>query len=103
MWNEIIWIFALLKKSRENQRKIKKESKRKNNLLTNPHHPHHPPLGGQEGGLQNKRTSKTVVCPEGPLYGKRRRPTLPHCGAVPSARPGLTSLFGMGRGGTPGL
>ena len=32
-----------------------------------------------------------------------RRPTLPHCGAVPSARPGLTSLFGMGRGGTPGL
>ena len=34
---------------------------------------------------------------------RRRRPTLPHCGAVPSARPGLTSLFGMGRGGTPGL
>ena len=33
---------------------------------------------------------------------RRRRPTLPHCGAVPSARPGLTSLFGMGRGGTPG-
>ena len=23
--------------------------------------------------------------------------------AVPSARPGLTSLFGMGRGGTPAL
>ena len=38
-----------------------------------------------------------------PLSGRRRRPTLPHCGAVPSARPGLTSLFGMGRGGTPGL
>ncbi len=34
---------------------------------------------------------------------KRRRPTLPHCGAVPSARPGLTSLFGMGRGGAPAL
>ena len=34
---------------------------------------------------------------------KRRRPTLPHCGAVPSARSGLTSLFGMGRGGTPRL
>jgi hypothetical protein len=29
----------------------------------------------------------------------RRRPTLPHVTAVPSARPGLTSLFGMGRGG----
>ena len=27
-----------------------------------------------------------------------RRPTLPHCIAVPSARTGLTSLFGMGRG-----
>ena len=39
------------------------------------------------------------------LWGspKRRRPTLPHCGAVPSARSGLTSLFGMGRGGTPRL
>ena len=32
---------------------------------------------------------------------KRRRPTLPRCNAVPSARVGLTSLFGMGRGGTP--
>ncbi len=30
-----------------------------------------------------------------------RRPTLPHCIAVPSALAGLTSLFGMGRGGTP--
>ena len=37
-----------------------------------------------------------------PVKSKRRRPpTLPHCGAVPSAQPGLTSLFGMGRGGTP--
>ena len=30
-----------------------------------------------------------------------RSPTLPHCIAVPSAQAGLTSLFGMGRGGTP--
>ena len=30
----------------------------------------------------------------------RRRPTLPQI-AVPSALTGLTSLFGMGRGGTP--
>ena len=36
------------------------------------------------------------------LASKRRRPpTLPHCIAVPSAQAGLTSLFGMGRGGTP--
>ncbi len=28
-----------------------------------------------------------------------RRPTLPHVTAVPSALAGLTSLFGMGRGG----
>ena len=36
------------------------------------------------------------------LSNKRRRlPTLPHCIAVPSAQVGLTSLFGMGRGGTP--
>ena len=34
---------------------------------------------------------------------KRRLPTLPHCIAVPSAQVGLTSLFGMGRGGTPPL
>ena len=34
---------------------------------------------------------------------KRRWPTLPQLNAVPSARVGLTSLFGMGRGGTPTL
>ena len=33
----------------------------------------------------------------------RQRPTLPPGGAVPSARAGLTSLFGMGRGGSPRL
>ena len=35
------------------------------------------------------------------LNQKRRPPTLPHRIAVPSAQAGLTSLFGMGRGGTP--
>ena len=35
------------------------------------------------------------------LNKKRQRPTLPPGGAVPSARAGLTSLFGMGRGGSP--
>ena len=34
-----------------------------------------------------------ISCKEGGL--------LPHCIAVPSAQAGLTSLFGMGRGGTP--
>ena len=34
------------------------------------------------------------------LLKKWRPPTLPHCIAVPSAQAGLTSLFGMGRGGT---
>ena len=33
----------------------------------------------------------------------RRRPTLPTGVSVPSARAGLTALFGMGRGGTPRL
>ena len=32
----------------------------------------------------------------GLFYKKWRRPTLPHGSAVPSARPGLTSQFGMG-------
>ena len=35
------------------------------------------------------------------LDKRRQLPTLPHCIAVPSAQAGLTSLFGMGRGGTP--
>ena len=34
------------------------------------------------------------------VFKRRRLPTLPHCIAVPSAQAGLTSLFGMGRGGT---
>ena len=34
------------------------------------------------------------------LCKRRRLPTLPHCIAVPSAQVSLTSLFGMGRGGT---
>ena len=47
------------------------------------------------------RREAAVLGPR-PLALKRRRPpTLPHCIAVPSAQAGLTSLFGMGRGGTP--
>ena len=37
----------------------------------------------------------------GPPDQGRRRPTLPPFRAVPSAMAGLTSLFGMGRGGAP--
>ena len=46
-----------------------------------------------------KRASKISL--QSSLYKRRRLPTLPHCIAVPSAQTGLTSLFGMGRGGTP--
>ena len=34
---------------------------------------------------------------------KWRLPTLPRCNAVPSAMLSLTTLFGMGRGGTSAL
>ena len=54
------------------------------------------PFGGQ--GATKKASSISAGG-----FLRRRRPTLPHCGAVPSARSGLTSLFGMGRGGTPRL
>ena len=48
------------------------------------------------------KKAPTTKCNRGFLINKRRRlPTLPHCIAVPSAQVGLTSLFGMGRGGTP--
>ena len=35
------------------------------------------------------------------LFNKDGGYLLSHCYAVPSARLGLTSLFGMGRGGSP--
>ena len=49
--------------------------------------------------IQTKRAPKTFILEA--LTERRRLPTLPHCIAVPSAQVGLTSLFGMGRGGTP--
>ena len=50
------------------------------------------------------RIKKPSSCERGLFINKIwRLPTLPHCGAVPSAMGGLTCLFGMGRGGdTPG-
>ena len=49
--------------------------------------------------IANKKTS-----PQSTDYGlveARRPPTLPTGRSVPSAPSGLTSLFGMGRGGSP--
>ena len=50
-----------------------------------------------------KKILQRISLPEDSLNEKRRLPTLPHCIAVPSAQADLTSLFGMGRGGTPPL
>ena len=55
---------------------------------------------GDAGG-DTKKSRPTGDEPGGRQHERRRHPTLPHCSAVPSAQPGLTSLFGMGRGGTP--
>ena len=48
--------------------------------------------------LKRKKAPTTFVIEA--LDKRRRLPTLPHCIAVPSAQVSLTSLFGMGRGGT---
>ena len=58
------------------------------------------PRGVQSGTGTNEgaRTSFDDRAPQ-----ERRRPTLPTGGSVPSARVSLTSLFGMGRGGTSPL
>ena len=55
---------------------------------------------------KRKKVLRKISLPEDSILcldEKRRLPTLPHCIAVPSAQAGLTSLFGMGRGGTPPL
>ena len=62
------------------------------------------PEGHREGtwemGRHKKRSPEDIAVLGAPAE-RRRLPTLPHCIAVPSAQVGLTSLFGMGRGGTP--
>ena len=57
-------------------------------------------IPGRYNSMVNKEKAPTHICESG-LLKKGRPPTLPHCIAVPSAQAGLTSLFGMGRGGTP--
>src|SRR5574344_1993185 len=49
----------------------------------------------------NTKKPRKILLSSRLLFKRRRLPTLPHCIAVPSAQVGLTSLFGMGRGGTP--
>ena len=48
-----------------------------------------------------QKSLRNLSKPEALMKKRRRLPTLPHCIAVPSAQVGLTSLFGMGKGGTP--
>ena len=66
-----------------------------------------PPLGqNPQIESRQRRWDKTKgpgLRYEGPDLEERQLPTLPPGGAVPSAMAGLTSLFGMGRGGSPPL
>ena len=63
----------------------------------------HELMSSQTHKLNPPKTQKpqVLVGARGLRIEKRRPPTLPHCIEVPSAQAGLTSLFGMGRGGTP--
>ena len=51
-----------------------------------------------EGYMQKQKSPS--ICAEASAMGWRR-PTFPQLNAVSSALRGLTSLFGMGRGGPP--
>ena len=69
------------------------------------HHHHHPRgLGGGGYAFYNLLENKKGCLIETAFFIKksRQRPTLPR-DAVPLALTGLTSLFGMGRGGSPPL
>ena len=57
---------------------------------------------GRSQGRAQKKGAPDIMRRPG-LPEARRRPTLPTGVSVPSARAGLTALFGMGRGGTPRL
>ena len=57
---------------------------------------------GKGTGTGTKKGAPDIMRRPG-LPEARRRPTLPTGVSVPSARAGLTALFGMGRGGTPRL
>ena len=53
--------------------------------------------------LGNKKEAASSRCDMEAVSAKTAATYSPTLWAVPSARPGLTSLFGMGRGGTPEL
>ena len=65
--------------------------------------------GGREEGRKRGRDKEDGGKQKDPadivsrVLEERQLPTLPPGGAVPSAMAGLTSLFGMGRGGSPPL
>ena len=74
---------------------------RPSSLITAYHRLSHP-SPSPPPSLQTKKRRAPETCLRGsPVCERRRPPTLPHYIAVPSAQAGLTSLFGMGRGGTP--
>ena len=56
--------------------------------------------GDKKAKLHENKKAPTTFVIEASEIERRRLPTLPHCIAVPSAQVSLTSLFGMGRGGT---
>ena len=53
--------------------------------------------------IDKKRVSQTITLGKLSQLKKNGGYLLSHGCAVPSARAGLTALFGMGRGGTPPL
>ena len=62
------------------------------------------PQGLQTRGRRTKKEGPSRIAPQRTLESKKNGGyLLSHGCAVPSARAGLTSLFGMGRGGTPPL
>src|SRR5690606_14573296 len=60
-----------------------------------------PPCRERNESISQKspKTESPLSVDSGLLYKIRHRPTLPPVTAIPSALAGLTSLFGMGRGG----
>ena len=68
----------------------------------NHQHPQSPPRPPQTHPRAQKKKSRLNVTSIG-TSEKRQLPTLPPGGAVPSALVSLTSLFGMGRGGSSPL
>ena len=93
------------RKRMEDQWTIKYGSRQKGLNLTLPPGNGFPPRGQPlcGGTARGENPLPRDARPGGRNKKKGRRPALPPVKAVPSARAGLTALFGMGRGGTPPL